>query len=91
MTNKLKQFLSLKTKKEITKFAAQNDYKLHKKSTNKEIMKKELFELMFPEHTIDYKTVEIVLEEHAILNGDIVYKGNDGFLYDCDGNILSYK
>lgn len=84
--NQMSQILALSTKKDIVAFANENKYKLKKKSS-KESMKKELFELMFPEYTIESKCVEIVLQPHSIVNDNIVYVGNDGFLYDADGNI----
>lgn len=81
------EFLGLQTKKDINAFAKKYNYKITKK-TSKEAMKKELFKLMYPMYDIDYKTVEIVIEEHSKIADKIVYIGNDGFFYDSQGNVV---
>lgn len=86
---RIKEFLQLKSKKELTAFAKENGHKLKSKSKSTQSMKKELFELLAPTFTLDFKTVEILLEPHQMINDEMRYIGSDGFLYDCNGNILT--
>ena len=81
------EILELHTKKDILKIADQYSYKL--KSKTKETMKKELLQYMHPDYTIETKTIHIILDQYDVLNGKIIYKGNDGLFYDSQGRVVA--
>ena len=80
------QILELRNKKEITKLAQTHGHKL--KTKTKESMKKELLQLMYPDYTVETKTIHVILDVYDVCNGKIIYKGSDGLFYDSDGHVV---
>ena len=83
------EILELNTKKDILKIASNHDYKL--KAKTKENMKKELLQYLYPNYTIETKTIHVILDQYDVLNGKIIYKGNDGLFYDSQGHVVAQQ